>query len=187
MTDVQQHVMRNSYLNRTLCICGMKACGKSVLIKSIAQKLGEQCQINLHFSFWSGNENQRKLEDLLRTLVWQISRRIKETDLEKVFKLLTRSKGIDKRSLVEAIHVALSGISQKVYCTIDGIDESSKDWNSDTDGCLSISGPLQGSHKTLSAPSWSRGLSANASQERCAKAADYRTSHKRGYRQENCS
>ncbi|KAL5588122.1 hypothetical protein FOVSG1_013258 [Fusarium oxysporum f. sp. vasinfectum] len=110
----------------------MKARGKSVLIKSIAQKPGEHGQINLHFSFWSGNENQRKLEDLLRTLVWQISWRIKDTDLEKVSKLLTRSEGIDKRSLIEAIRVALSGISQKVYCTIDGIDESSKDWNSDT-------------------------------------------------------
>jgi hypothetical protein len=115
----------------------MKGCGKSVLIKSIAEKLGAQGQIALHFSFWSGSENQRKLEDLLRTLVWQSLRRIKDADLEKVSKLLTRSDGIDKRSLIEALRIALSGISQKVYCTIDGIDESSEDWNCDADGCLS--------------------------------------------------
>ncbi|KAF5703328.1 tetratricopeptide-like helical [Fusarium mundagurra] len=130
-------IMPDSYIERLLCIYGMKGCGKSVLIKSIAQRLGEQGQIALHFSFWSGNENQRKLQDLLRTLVWQTLGRITDVDLEKVSKLLTGSDGIDKRSLVEAFSLALSGIDQKVYCTIDGIDESAEDWNSDTDGCLS--------------------------------------------------
>ncbi|KAG5762672.1 hypothetical protein H9Q72_009232 [Fusarium xylarioides] len=128
--------MPDSYLKRTLCIYGMKGCGKSVLIKSIAQKLRQQGQIALRFSFWSGNENQRKLEDLLRTLVWQTLRRIKDVDLKKVSKLLTRSDGIDKSSLLEALHIALSSIRQKVYCIIDGVDESTEDWNSETDGCL---------------------------------------------------
>ncbi|SCV34360.1 uncharacterized protein FFB14_04839 [Fusarium fujikuroi] len=141
--------MPDSYLKRTLCIYGMKGCGKSVLIKSIAQKLGDQGQIALHFSFWSGDENQRKLQDLLRTLVWQTLRRIKDADLEKVSKLLTRSDGIDKRSLVEALRIALSGISQKVYCTIDGIDESSEDWNCSTDGCLSTVLDLVKNHTNL--------------------------------------
>ncbi|KLP16969.1 uncharacterized protein LW94_11131 [Fusarium fujikuroi] len=141
--------MPDSYLKRTLCIHGMKGCGKSVLIKSIAQKLGDQGQIALHFSFWSGDENQRKLQDLLRTLVWQTLRRIKDADLEKVSKLLTRSDGIDKRSLVEALRIALSGISQKVYCTIDGIDESSEDWNCSTDGCLSTVLDLVKDHTNL--------------------------------------
>ncbi|PNP61417.1 hypothetical protein FNYG_13900 [Fusarium nygamai] len=127
----------DSYLKRTLCVYGIKGSGKSVLTKAVAERLGEQGQIALHFSFWSGNENQRKLQDLLRTLVWQTLRRITDVDLEKVSKLLTGGDGIDKRSLVEAFSLALSGISQKVYCTIDGIDESGEDWNSDTDGCLS--------------------------------------------------
>ncbi|RBR20862.1 hypothetical protein FVER53590_29256 [Fusarium verticillioides] len=141
--------MPDSYLKRAVCIYGIKGCGKSVLIKSIAQKLGEQGQIALHFSFWSGNENQRKLEDLLRTLVWQTLRRITDADLEKVSKLLTRSDGIDKRSLVEAVRIALSGISKKVYCTIDGIDESTEDWNSDADGCLSTVLDLVKNHANL--------------------------------------
>ncbi|KAF5586169.1 tetratricopeptide-like helical [Fusarium pseudocircinatum] len=127
----------DSDLKRTLCVYGIKGSGKSVLTKAAAERLEEQGQIALHFSFWSGNENQRKLEDLLRTLVWQTLRIITDVDLEKVSKLLTGSDGIDKRSLVEAFRIALFGINQKVYCTIDGIDESSEDWNSDTDGCLS--------------------------------------------------
>ncbi|KAF5646512.1 tetratricopeptide-like helical [Fusarium tjaetaba] len=124
-------------------------CGKSVLIKSIAQKLGEQGQIALRFSFWSGNENQRRLEDLLRTLVWQILRHIKHVDLEKVSQLLARSDGIDKSSLVEALRIALSGISKKVYCTIDGIDESTEDWNSETYGRLSTILDLVKDHSNL--------------------------------------
>ncbi|KAF4947046.1 hypothetical protein FGADI_10676 [Fusarium gaditjirri] len=127
----------DSYLNRTLCIHGMTGCGKSVLVKSIAQKFQDQGEIILHFSFWSGNDNQRKLGDLLRTLACQVSRLVNYADLEKVSKLLTESNGIDERGLVKAIHTALSSISEKVYCTIDGIDESTEDWNKDTDGCLS--------------------------------------------------
>ncbi|KAF5544001.1 tetratricopeptide-like helical [Fusarium napiforme] len=138
-----------SNLHRVLCIYGIKGCGKSVLARSIAQQLRERGQIALHFSFWSSNENQRQLEHLLRTVVWQVSRHITESDFEKLSKLLTRTDGIDKRSLVEAFRIALSSISQKVYCIIDGIDESTEDWNSDTDGCLSTVLDLVKNHTNL--------------------------------------
>ncbi|KAJ0145377.1 Uncharacterized protein HZ326_11889 [Fusarium oxysporum f. sp. albedinis] len=120
-------------LRWAICVYGTKVCGKSVLIKSIVLELGEQGQIALHFSFWSSNENQRKLEDLLRSLAWQISRRITDVNLEKVSKF----------------RVALSGISQKVYFTIDGIDGSSEDWDSNTDGCLSTILDLVKNHTKL--------------------------------------
>ncbi|KAF5013054.1 hypothetical protein FDECE_881 [Fusarium decemcellulare] len=136
----------NSHFIRALCIYGIKGCGKSVLVKSIAETLRGRGEIALHFSFWAGSEAQRKLLDLLRTLMWQTLSHITDDNLKRLSEVLISDASINERVLVEAICGALSMIGSKVYCAIDGIDESTEDWNSHTDGCLSTIVNLAKSH-----------------------------------------
>jgi ABC-type dipeptide/oligopeptide/nickel transport system ATPase component len=138
-----------SYLNRTLCIFGIKGCGKSVLVKAVAQEFGAKNKIALHFSFWSGSEAQQKFLNLLRTLVWQILGHIKDENLEQLSEPLIKSPVIDTRVLIDVISIALSLIKERVYFTIDGIDESSEDWNDQSAGSLLAVLDLAKSHSNL--------------------------------------
>ncbi|KAF4444534.1 Tetratricopeptide-like helical [Fusarium austroafricanum] len=142
-------VAPDANLNRILCVYGTKGCGKSVLVKSIAEEFRGRGEVILHFSFWAGSEAQRKLYDLLRTVTWQILTQITDSDLEKLSKPLIQSPSITQHDLIQALGSCLSLISQKVYLAIDGIDESVDDWNSHTDGPLSTILDLVTTHENL--------------------------------------
>ncbi|KAJ4009918.1 hypothetical protein NW752_009092 [Fusarium irregulare] len=142
-------VLPDSYLDRILCIIGTKGCGKSVLAKAIAEEFRVRKNTALHFSFWSGSEAQQKLLNLLRTLVWQILGNITDESLERISEPLVKSAVIDTQVLTRVLHIALSMIVEKVYLIIDGVDESSDDWNNQTEGSLSVVLNLAKSHNNL--------------------------------------
>ena len=146
---VNGSVTPNTHLSRTLCLYGIKGCGKSVLVKSIAEELRDRGDISLHFSFWAGSEAQRKFLDLLKTVSWQILNRVSDEDLKRLSKPLLTDASINARSLLRVIRGALPLISSKVYCAIDGIDESTEDWNSQSNGCFSAVLDLVKSHDNL--------------------------------------
>ncbi|RBR18159.1 uncharacterized protein FIESC28_06225 [Fusarium coffeatum] len=139
----------DSYLDRILCIVGIKGCGKSVLVKAIAGEFGIRKKTALHFSFWSGSEAQQKLTNLLRTLVWQILGYIKDENLERISEPLGKSAVVDTQVLTGVLHIALSLIHGKVYVIIDGVDESSDDWNNESEGSLSTVLNLAKNHNNL--------------------------------------
>lgn len=142
-------VAPDSYLDRILCIVGIKGYGKSVLVKAIAGEFRARKKTALHFSFWSGSEAQQKLLNLLRTLVWQILGHTKDENLERISETLVKGAVIDRQVLTGVLHIALSLIEGKVYFIIDGVDESSDDWNNQTEGSLSTVLNLAKSHNNL--------------------------------------
>ncbi|KAF4459991.1 Tetratricopeptide-like helical [Fusarium albosuccineum] len=135
--------------SRTLGLYGIKGCGKSVLVKSVAERLRDRGDICLHFSFWTGNEAQRKFVDLLQTASWQILNHVPDKGLEQLSKPWIMDPSINERGLLRIIHNALPLVGSKVYCFIDGIGESTEDWNSQSNGCLSAVLDLVKSHDNL--------------------------------------
>ncbi|RGP79919.1 serine threonine- kinase pkn1 [Fusarium longipes] len=138
-----------SYFDRVLCVFGTKGCGKSVLVKATSEAFKTKNKIALHFSFWSGSEAQQKLLNLLRTLVWQISGHIKDENLEQISQPCIKSPVLDAHVLVNVLRISLSLIKEKVYFIIDGIDESSDDWNDRIGGSLSTVLDLAKDHNNL--------------------------------------
>ncbi|KAM6532663.1 hypothetical protein FALCPG4_005715 [Fusarium falciforme] len=125
-----------NYLGRILCLYGIKGCGKSVLVKSIAERLKDRGEIALHFSFWAGSETQRKLLDLLRTILWQLLNHLPDVKFQQLSTPLVTEPSLNERNVLGVIHKALRLVDSDTYCIIDGIDESTDNWISRGDKCL---------------------------------------------------
>ncbi|RSL66794.1 hypothetical protein CEP54_003561 [Fusarium duplospermum] len=127
---------RANHLDRILCLYGIKGCGKSVLVKSIAERLTDMGEIALHFSFWAGSETQRKLLDLLRTILWQLLGHLPDVQVQHLSTPLVTEPSLNEHNVLDIIHKALHVIQSDIYCIIDGIDESTDNWTSRRDRCL---------------------------------------------------
>jgi hypothetical protein len=136
-------------MSRILCIYGVKGCGKSVLVKSIAEELRNRRKIASHFTFWAGSETQRKLLDLLRTLLWQLLSYLPESETRQLTRPLINDTSINESNLLKAIQGALGLVKSNLYCIVDGIDESTDDWNNPRDGPLQTVLDLVKSHPRL--------------------------------------
>ncbi|RSL68872.1 hypothetical protein CEP53_002400 [Fusarium sp. AF-6] len=113
-----------------------RGCGKSVLVKSIAERLKDRGEIALHFSFWAGSETQRKLLDLLRTILWQLLSHLPDAQVQQLSTPLVTEPSLNEHNVLDVIHKALCLIQSEIYCIIDGIDESTDNWTSRRDRCL---------------------------------------------------
>ncbi|KAJ5518272.1 Tetratricopeptide-like helical [Penicillium expansum] len=136
-------------MSRILCLYGVKGCGKSVLVKSIAEDLRDRGKIASHFSFWSGSETQRKLLDFLRTLLWQLLSCLPESETRQLARSLSNEASINESNVFKAIQGVLGLVKSDLYCIIDGIDESTDDWNSHRDGSLRTVLDILKSHPRL--------------------------------------
>lgn len=136
-------------MSRILCLHGVKGCGKSVLVKSIAEDLRDRGKIASHFSFWSGSETQRKLLDFLRTLLWQLLSCLPESETRQLTRSLINEASINESNVFKAIQGVLGLVKSDLYCIIDGIDESTDDWNSHRDGSLRTVLDILKSHPRL--------------------------------------
>ncbi|KAJ5470367.1 Tetratricopeptide-like helical [Penicillium desertorum] len=136
-------------MSRILCIYGVKGCGKSVLVKSIAEELRNRRKIASHFTFWAGSETQRKILDLLRTLLWQLLSYLPESETRQLTRPLINDTSINESNLLKAIQGALGLVKSNLYCIVDGIDESTDDWNNPRDGPLQTVLDLVKSHPRL--------------------------------------
>jgi Mg-chelatase subunit ChlI len=125
-----------NHLDRILCIYGIKGCGKSVLAKSIAERLNDRGEITLHFSFWAGSEAQRKLLDLLRTILWQLLNHLPDVKVQQLSTPLVTEPCLNEQNVLGGIHKALRLVNSDTYCIIDGIDESTDNWTSRGNKCL---------------------------------------------------
>lgn len=121
-----------------LVIHGMKGSGKSVLAASTVEDLKNKGVATLLFSFWSGHTQQRRTEDMLRTLLWQLLENLPE-DLQNRHRprLLENRANLDNLDfLTFELHKTTQDHSPEIYCVLDGIGESADDWNSIKDGPL---------------------------------------------------
>ncbi|KAL2692525.1 hypothetical protein Neosp_002935 [[Neocosmospora] mangrovei] len=109
---------------------------KQAEVKSIAERLKDQGEIALHFSFWAGSETQRKLLDLLRTILWQLLSHLPDVKFQQLSTPLVTEPSLNERNVLDVIHKALRLVQSDIYCIIDGIDESTDDWASRGDKCL---------------------------------------------------
>jgi hypothetical protein len=123
---------------RLLCIYGVHGSGKSVLASSIASGLKDKQQQTLFFSF-SGLENSRKsVEHLLRTMLWQLLQIAPPEAGHKTMQDLMAAGAIITAGLLESLIRIGKLFTTRVYCIIDGVDESDADWNDSSEGGLKI-------------------------------------------------
>ncbi|KAL2869064.1 uncharacterized protein BJX67DRAFT_379543 [Aspergillus lucknowensis] len=102
------------YTSRMFCLYVPKGCGKSVLVKSVAEKLRDQGELAGAFL-------------LLNYL--------SDSKVRLLMKLLVTDSNINERNVLEAVQGALGAVPSDVYCVIDGVDESTNDWNIRGRGC----------------------------------------------------
>ncbi|KUJ10932.1 uncharacterized protein LY89DRAFT_787259 [Mollisia scopiformis] len=124
--------------DRLLCIYGVHGSGKSVLASSIVSGLKDRQQKTLFFSF-SGLESTRKsVEHLLRTILWQLIQIAPPEVGHKTMQDLMAAGAIATAGLLQSLVKIGKSLTTRVYCIIDGVDESDAEWNDSFDGGLKI-------------------------------------------------
>jgi hypothetical protein len=111
--------------------------------------LKTQNRIAAFFSFWAGSGSQRKLIDLLRTILWHLLQAVPDDTVRDISGPLVKALPLDIDNLRAAIEAAIKIIPSDVYCVIDGIDESLDDWTLHRDGCLKVILDLARDHPNL--------------------------------------
>ena len=108
---------------RILQISGQSGCGKTMLACSIAQKLTEENNVVLFFSFSSTDANRQSLIDLARSFVWQL---LQQSGSEQAFRIIEEFMSRGQPQLKDVWH-ALDRISamgsSPLYWIVDGLDE----------------------------------------------------------------
>ncbi|KAJ0417654.1 hypothetical protein BJY00DRAFT_199928 [Aspergillus carlsbadensis] len=137
------------FQRRIFCLYGPKGCGKSVLVKAIAEQLRGRGEHVSHFAFWAGSETQRKFLDFLRSVLWQILSSLSEGQVRAVTSQLVVDSSINQRNVIAAIQHALAINTADFYCLVDAVDESLDDWNSRGQTCLETILDLVKSHPRL--------------------------------------
>ncbi|TRX94498.1 hypothetical protein FHL15_004653 [Xylaria flabelliformis] len=135
--------------HRIMCIYGPKGCGKSVLATSLMKKLESPDNLAICFSFWAGSDDQRKLLAFLRTFLWHVIQKIPDDNLTQISAPLLKSLPLTEKTLEDVIAAALRTIKSRVYCIIDGIDESIDDWTKPGVGGLRLVLDLARRHTNL--------------------------------------
>ncbi|GAP83694.2 putative tetratricopeptide-like helical [Rosellinia necatrix] len=135
--------------DQIVCIYGQKGCGKSVLAASIANKLNSPTNLAVGFSFWAGSQNQQKLIAFLRTLLWHLIQRLPDDKVSQLSKLLLESLPFTENSLEDLVSLAAKTMKSRVYCVVDGIDESVDDWSRPDTGGLRLVLGLARRHANL--------------------------------------
>ncbi|KAI0191489.1 hypothetical protein EV127DRAFT_428485 [Xylaria flabelliformis] len=136
--------------HRIMCIYGPKGCGKSVLATSLVKKLESPDNLAICFSFWAGSDDQRKLLAFLRTFLWHVIQKIPDDSLTQISAPLLKSLPLTEKTLEDVISAAFKDIKSRVYCIIDGIDESIDDWTQPGAGGLRLVLDLAKRHTNLS-------------------------------------
>ncbi|KAI0398793.1 hypothetical protein F4802DRAFT_613688 [Xylaria palmicola] len=132
-----------------VCIYGPKGCGKSVLAASIVERLKSQGKFAVGFFFWSGSHNQQKLLAFLRTFLWHMIQQLPDENLSQVSAPLLESLPLTEKALEDIITAVIKTIKSRIYCIIDGIDESADDWARPDAGGLRLVLNLAKAHANL--------------------------------------
>ncbi|KAI3317887.1 hypothetical protein HD806DRAFT_355319 [Xylariaceae sp. AK1471] len=135
--------------HRIMCIHGPKGCGKSVLAASIVKKLKSPDNHTFGFSFWAGSDDQRKTVAFLRTFLWHMIQKIPDDNLAQISAPLLESLPLTEKTVEDVILIVLKTIKSRVYCVIDGIDESIDDWAQPYAGGLRLVLDLIKTHANL--------------------------------------
>ncbi|KAI0862627.1 hypothetical protein F4860DRAFT_523009 [Xylaria cubensis] len=135
--------------HRIMCIYGPKGCGKSVLATSLVKKLESPDNLAICFSFWAGSDDQRKVLAFLRTFLWHVIQKLPDDSLTQISAPLLKSLPLTEKTLEDVISAAFKTIKSRVYCIIDGIDESIDDWTQPGAGGLRLVLDLAKRHTNL--------------------------------------
>lgn len=123
---------QRSLEEKVLLIHGVKGCGKSVLAASVVEGLRSKGFTTLFFSFWASHSRERRIDAMLRALLWQLFEVLPEEAQQKFTPPLLESKTQlkDVVFLVDQLCNMAREHAKGVFCILDGIDESTDDWNS---------------------------------------------------------
>ena len=130
---------------RVLVLHGVNGCGKSVLAASVADKLRSRGVVTVMFSFWAGSSHDTRSDVMFKTIMWQLLEQSPKGQHTKFASHLVNNKaelGNVDAVITETGRLGVE-LGREIYVILDGIDESSDDWNNPRDG------PLGGISKLL--------------------------------------
>lgn len=123
---------------RILVLYGVNGCGKSVLAASIADGLRRKGTATFFFSFWAGHSHDTRSDVMFRTVLWHlIEQAPRDRQTRRMSHLLHNKAELRSTdAVINQIQELCIEHGQEIYIIIDGIDESSDDWNNLKDGPL---------------------------------------------------
>lgn len=121
--------------SRVLMIHGVEGCGKSVLAASVVDGLRTAGNTALFFSFWASHDRERRVDAMLRALLWQLLEALPEDTQSKFIPRLLeiRAQPDSAGFLVDQVSDMAQALASDMFCILDGIDESADDWNDPSD------------------------------------------------------
>lgn len=113
--------------NRLLTISGPPSQGKLVLASSIVVALEKDTQPTLFFAFSSSDRSRQRIENMLRTLVWQLVHKCASKEATNaVHQLRTRTADQPTASELWDVVQAISSLMKRpIFWVLDGLDEYS--------------------------------------------------------------
>jgi len=109
---------------RLLFVSGVHGCGKSVLASSIVDRLSQQNQRTVFFSFSGTDSNRQSVESMLRSWIWQLFQgNVDENTLESACNLTLKGQPLvsDLWNFLQTLAASLT--TTPTYLVIDGVDE----------------------------------------------------------------
>ncbi|KAI1658281.1 hypothetical protein F4813DRAFT_395970 [Daldinia decipiens] len=109
---------------RLLCIYGTHGCGKTVLASSIVESLRHKGNKVLFFSFSGSDTNLQTLDNLARTLLWQLLQEpvLSDESFEIMRDLMSHGQPLTSElwATFKDIAISMPGL---IYWVIDGVDK----------------------------------------------------------------
>jgi tetratricopeptide (TPR) repeat protein len=111
--------------DRLLCVSGKSGCGKSILASSVVKVLRERHQRAIFFSFSGTDASRATLDDLVRSLLWQVlDDPDEETGLHLIRDLMAHGQPTTT-DLWNVLNKVVEKTANELYWVVDGVDECS--------------------------------------------------------------
>ncbi|KAK5653019.1 hypothetical protein OQA88_9305 [Cercophora sp. LCS_1] len=107
-----------SYVSRQLEIKGI-----------LRDELESRGCVSALFCFWGQSESQRKCASMVSTLLWQLMKALPEPDFEMAAQHIISNLPLSTTDILKAIGVTVEKLRNNVHLIIDGIDESTDEWD----------------------------------------------------------
>ncbi|KAF7378350.1 Purine and uridine phosphorylase [Mycena sanguinolenta] len=112
-----------------LWLHGISGCGKTILSSTIVKKLRDEGETITYFYFDTTNDQKRRLEDLLCTLISRLADSASHASLVLENAWKSHANGAEapsNQTLLEILLKILSGFATAVFILCDALDESSE-------------------------------------------------------------
>lgn len=111
--------------DQLLCVSGKSGCGKSILASSVVEALRQRHQRAIFFSFSGTDASRATLDDLVRSLLWQVlDDPDEEAGLHMIRDLMAHGQPTTT-DLWNVLYKVVEKTASQLYWVVDGVDECS--------------------------------------------------------------